>query len=176
MCRHHLLPSAKNGGRFISCNLSGYFELFALKLRLTYYEDGQFLSQRKFEIKLEIMENHIMNRVNVTGRRAFNLLMALSILGGGMLFQDAKADPQGYGVNGRQCRQQKRIANGIQSGSLTGKEAYRLSKQQVRLNRRERQMRADGGGLSWAERARLEKQQNQLSKNIHEQKHDEQTR
>ncbi|HNB22205.1 MAG TPA: hypothetical protein PKZ32_07305 [Candidatus Melainabacteria bacterium] len=88
----------------------------------------------------------------------------------------AEARHWGYGVNGRQARQQSRINSGIGSGTLTGREAYRLNKQQRALNRQEQFYRSTGNGLSNRERARLEREQNQLSHNIYNQKHDGQDR
>ena len=116
------------------------------------------------------MESKTKRPVTVT----FGLTMLLL---GGMLMSacPAQADP-GYGVNGRQVRQQKRIGRGWQSGALTGREAYKIQKDQAQLARREARMRADGGGLSCKERDKLEHQQNKLSHDIYQQKHDGQSR
>lgn len=81
-----------------------------------------------------------------------------------------------YGVNQRQCRQQKRIAQGLNSGSLTGREAARLERREAKLAKQEARMRRSGSGLSPSERARLEHEQNNLSQSIHNQKHDAQQR
>lgn len=116
------------------------------------------------------MESKTKRPLTVT----FGLTMLLL---GGMLMSacPAQADP-GYGVNGRQVRQQKRIGRGWNSGALTGREAYRIQKDQAQLARREARMRADGGGLSCKERAKLEHQQNKLSRDIYQEKNDGQTR
>ena len=76
----------------------------------------------------------------------------------------------------RQDVQQKRIAQGVRSGTLTPAETARLERQQTALNRQIRRDKADGGGLSAAERARIQREQNTLSRRIAVQKHDAQTR
>jgi hypothetical protein len=79
-------------------------------------------------------------------------------------------------VQHREHAQQERIANGIKTGELTPGEASTLEKEQARLNREARAMKAaNGGKLSAADRAKLEQQQNKLSKQIYQQKHDAQT-
>lgn len=70
--------------------------------------------------------------------------------------------------------QQKRIAQGIQSGELNSREAARIEHQESKLNRETRQMRADGQ-FTAAERAKVQSQQNKLSKEIYNQKHDAQS-
>lgn len=79
-------------------------------------------------------------------------------------------------VNNRQVRQQKRLYNGAANGQLTGKEAARLQKQQVKLARKERQMRLSGNGMTKKEAVRLEAAQDNLSQNVYQQKHDGQHR
>jgi hypothetical protein len=79
------------------------------------------------------------------------------------------------GINGRQHRQQARIAQGVRSGELTGREAARLERQERQIRREERLFRADGH-LSPAERADLDRDLNRTSRNIYRQKHDGQTR
>ncbi|MDZ4834995.1 MAG: hypothetical protein SGJ27_14560 [Candidatus Melainabacteria bacterium] len=81
-----------------------------------------------------------------------------------------------HGVNQRQNRQENRIQNGRQGGSLNRREAHRLNRQQNALETKEARFRASGNGLNASERARLQLHQNQLSQNIYQQKHDPQTR
>jgi hypothetical protein len=88
----------------------------------------------------------------------------------------ATAIPAEARINQRQHHQQKRIANGISHGSLTPREAARLEQQQARIGRYEARSRADGGGLSRAERKRLNTMQKRASHNIYHQKHDAQGR
>ncbi|MEQ1548022.1 MAG: hypothetical protein ABL918_05160 [Chakrabartia sp.] len=79
-------------------------------------------------------------------------------------------------INQRQNHQQHRIAAGISNGSLTAHEVARLERQQVQIAQLEARSRADGGGLSPAERARIEAKQDRASANIRHQKHDAQGR
>ena len=62
----------------------------------------------------------------------------------------------GGNINQRQERQQDRIAEGIENGSLTARESARIESQEARINRQETRFRASGDGLSPRERARLE--------------------
>lgn len=75
-------------------------------------------------------------------------------------------------VNHRQYRQENRLYNGVQSGSLTGREYRRLQKKQTALAIQEQKFRRSGNGLSKNEAARLEVEQDRLSKKIYGQKHD----
>ena len=75
-------------------------------------------------------------------------------------------------VNQRQDRQQHRIANGVHNDSLTARETAGLAKQQASIRKYERRSRADGSGLTPAERARIEQRQDRASRNIYRQKHD----
>ena len=76
-------------------------------------------------------------------------------------------------VDKREARQQQRISNGIASGQLTPREAARLTRQQVGVERAEAHAEADGK-ISRAEAYRLEKRQDATSRHIRRQKHDRQ--
>jgi len=104
--------------------------------------------------------------------------LSLAVLATSLIGNVSAADAKQYkyGVNNRQQRQANRITSGVGNGSLNGREAYRLTKQQAALNRTEARYRASGNGLNPMERARLENRQNQLSQNIYQQKHDSQDR
>jgi hypothetical protein len=67
----------------------------------------------------------------------------------------------------RQVRQQARIAQGVNQGHLSRGEAVRLQKSQNRINRSIRRDRADGPGLTAAERAKANARLNQQSRRIH---------
>jgi hypothetical protein len=84
----------------------------------------------------------------------------------------AAAMPAEVRINQRQDRQQQRIAQGINSGNLTAREAAALEKQQASIARYEARSRADGPGLTKVERARIENRQDKASRNIRRQKHD----
>lgn len=84
----------------------------------------------------------------------------------------AAAMPAEARINQRQHRQQTRIDNGINNGSLSAREVAGLERQQAKIAAYEARSRADGNGLSRVERARLEKKQDRASKSIRRQKHD----
>ena len=76
-------------------------------------------------------------------------------------------------IDQRQANQQKRIDQGVQSGSLTAREAARLEKGQERIANMEAKAKADGT-VTPRERARLQKAENVESRRIANQKHDRQ--
>ncbi len=78
------------------------------------------------------------------------------------------------GIDQRQANQDKRIDQGVASGTLTPKEAKRMENQQAAVDRAEEKAKADGA-VTAQERKRLNKAQNQTSRHIHRQKHDAQT-
>ncbi len=102
--------------------------------------------------------------------KCFSSICLLALLSTAALTSPAEARPRG--INNRQCRQQRRIGQGVQNGSLTARESGRLERQQARLNKQEARMRQSGGGLNKHERRRLEHEENGLSHNIYQQKHD----
>ena len=73
----------------------------------------------------------------------------------------------------RQANQEQRIQQGTQSGSLTQKEAARLERGQVRLQRMEDKAKSDGV-VTKQERGRLQHAENVESKRIYREKHDRQ--
>jgi hypothetical protein len=76
-------------------------------------------------------------------------------------------------IKDRKQNQQKRIAQGVKSGSLTPKETARLETNEAKLNKEVHQDRkANGGNLTNKEKAQVNNQQNRLSKEIYNQKHD----
>ena len=78
-------------------------------------------------------------------------------------------------VDNRQHRQQKRIRQGVKSGSLTKREAAKLEAGQARTRRIERRAKADGT-VTAKERYRLQHRENKTSRRIYRQKHDNQNR
>lgn len=88
----------------------------------------------------------------------------------------AAAAPAEARINQRQAHQQHRIYHGVRSGQLTGREAWRLERQQARIARYERRSRRDGPSLTGRERYRLERMQDRASRNIYRQRHDRQGR
>jgi hypothetical protein len=78
-------------------------------------------------------------------------------------------------VNNRQHEQQSRIRQGLRSGELTGREFFKLERQQAAIQRYEWRAKRDGQ-VSFKERFRLDNMQDRASRNIFKQKHDRQDR
>ena len=86
------------------------------------------------------------------------------------------ADTKEGKIQQRKENQQKRIAQGVKSGSLTPHETARLENNESKINKEVRQDRkANGGNLTNKEKAQVNRQQNKVSKEIYNQKHDGQT-
>jgi hypothetical protein len=76
-------------------------------------------------------------------------------------------------VDQRQLNQERRIEQGVASGSLTDREANRLERGQQRVDNIETRAKADGV-VTRQERARLHQAQDVQSRRIYAQKHDRQ--
>ena len=79
-------------------------------------------------------------------------------------------------INRRERRQRARIADGVESGELTRREARRLRAGERHIQREERRYRRSDGQLSRWERRDLQRDLYRQSRRIHRQKHDEQDR
>lgn len=101
-----------------------------------------------------------------------NLSLVVAVVVGVLMAAPAEAAR----ADRRQVKQQARITEGVKSGELTKTETVRLEARQVALQREKHQARADDGRLDAAERAKLERKQDRLSRRIHAQKHDAQSR
>lgn len=77
------------------------------------------------------------------------------------------------GIDQRQANQERRIDQGVASGSLTQREANRLDRGQQRVDNMENRAKADGV-VTRQERTRINRAQNVQSERIYEQKHDRQ--
>ena len=76
----------------------------------------------------------------------------------------------------RKENQQDRIANGVKSGQLTAGETKNLEKKEAAINKETAADRAaNGGKLTAAEKKQVNRQQNQMSKQIHDDKHNANT-
>ena len=75
----------------------------------------------------------------------------------------------------RNANQQQRIANGINNGTLTNKEAGHLEAGQARINRNEANAAANGH-VGAAEQAHIQGRENNQSKKIYDKKHNEKER
>ena len=104
-----------------------------------------------------------------------NGLKSLTILAI-ILFAGTLMAEQTYaGINKKQHNQQKRIAQGISSGELTGREAVRLKKEQMQIARKERIFKSDGN-FTRRERAILNHDLKRASRHIFKEKNDGQSR
>jgi hypothetical protein len=78
------------------------------------------------------------------------------------------------GINKRQRNQQRRISQGIKSGSLTAGEAARLEKREAKIQHDKQAAKADGK-VTPAERRKLNREENRASKKIYQLKHNKKT-
>ena len=75
-------------------------------------------------------------------------------------------------VNRREGNQQKRIANGINKGSLSPKETANLEKREASVQKQEQKdMAKNNGHLTKAEQNQLNHRENKISKSIYKDKH-----
>ena len=77
-------------------------------------------------------------------------------------------------IDARAANQQKRIDQGVASGSLTQTEAARLQARQGRMAAAEAKFKSDGV-VTGKESAKLTHMENKNSRRIYKQKHDRQT-
>ena len=75
----------------------------------------------------------------------------------------------------RNINQQQRIEQGVQSGSLTNREAAHLERGEARIDQAEARAGADGH-VTKKEQQRVQKRENHESRDIHREKHDRQHR
>ena len=76
-------------------------------------------------------------------------------------------------IDQRQLNQENRIQQGVQSGSLTQKEAANLEKGQTHVQTMENKALSDGK-ITQKEAQRINETQNKQSRKIEQQKHDQQ--
>jgi hypothetical protein len=99
------------------------------------------------------------------------LMTAVVLLASGAAFAQTTvtttATPR---IDARAATQQKRIDQGIASGSLTQTEAQRLEARQVRMKEAEARFKSDGV-VTGKERATLTHMEDKNSKQIHRAKH-----
>ena len=91
----------------------------------------------------------------------------------GVLSLPVMAQTNTPNIDQRQINQQHRIDQGVQSGSLTNREANHLEKSQERIQGMEDKAKGDGSVTS-QERKRLQQAENVQSRHIYRQKHDRQ--
>jgi len=109
------------------------------------------------------METRIMKLLKST-------IIALMLTAPLAAFAQSTATPK---FDQRQANQERRIDQGVQSGSLTPKETGRLEKGQDHLQTMENKAKSDGQ-VTKQERAQLQHAENRQSERIYRQKHDRQ--
>jgi F0F1-type ATP synthase membrane subunit b/b' len=87
------------------------------------------------------------------------------------VFAQTTATPN---IDHRQENQQKRIAQGINSGSLTAQEASHLEKREAKIEADKQAAKADGK-VTKHERQKLQHEEDNASKKIHAKKHNAKT-
>ncbi len=96
----------------------------------------------------------------------------VSIMTGALLVGTATAAFADEKIHDRKENQQRRIAQGVTSGSLTAGETARVESKESKLNQEIRTDRqANGGNLTNNEKRQVNRQQNQLSNQIYQEKH-----
>ena len=98
------------------------------------------------------------------------LAPVVTVVSLGLALSSAPAFAQN--LNKRETKQQHRIAEGIENGSLTPKETARLEHQEARIKELQAKDRKSGGGLNDKERTELNHLLNTESHRIYVQKHD----
>ena len=87
--------------------------------------------------------------------------------------QDQPATKEGR-IQTRKERQQKRIGQGVENGSLAAKEAANLEHKETKLNKEIRHDRkVNGGNLTDKEKKQINRQQNRVSDGIADKKHND---
>lgn len=99
----------------------------------------------------------------------------MAVLISATLATSAMAGTRDPRVNHRQHNQHERIGQGVKSGELTKGEARDLRGDQKDIRQEEQQFKSDGK-LTKDERQELHQDQNAASKEIYQEKHDEQER
>jgi hypothetical protein len=113
--------------------------------------------------------NYRSNRMNKL------LLSIMVVLVSAAFTTTAMAGTKDHRVNKHQHNQHKRIAQGVKSGELTKGEAKDLRGDQKEIRQEEREFKSDGN-LTKDERQELHQDQHAASKEIYQEKHDEQER
>ena len=101
------------------------------------------------------------------------LVASLALFGGDDTKTTTEKDKKGR-IATRKDRQQERIGQGVENGSMTAAEAARIEAREAKLNKKIRQDKRDGKGLTAREKARIEVRQDRISEDIYKQKHDKQ--
>lgn len=94
----------------------------------------------------------------------------ISLLVAGLFVAPVFAQTNTPNVDKRQENQQARVAQGINSGALTSKEATNLEKRETKIENNKEAAKADGK-VTKAERVKLQREENRTSRKIYAKKH-----
>jgi len=107
-------------------------------------------------------------------KRTILIAASAALLMAGAALAQSSSTPSD--VNQRRENQQDRIAQGVQSGSLTAGETANLEKKEAAVNQEVRADRSlNGGHLTGQEKQTVNGQQNNLSKQVYNDKHNANT-
>lgn len=112
--------------------------------------------------KSALLQHKIINKGNDMFNIKTLLAAVLAVAAVAPAFAQGSSAPR---IDQRQESQQARIDQGMRSGELTRQEARTLQQEQARINRTERQAKADGV-VTRQERQRITKMQKQADRNI----------
>ena len=110
----------------------------------------------------------LFNKNKIVALSAFSLLLTSAFF-----TQVAVANTNSPGIDTKQQNQKDRILQGVDSGELTGKETWRLGKQQGKIYHKEQRFKSDDQ-FTRRERAVIHRDLLKSSKSIYVQKHDRQ--
>lgn len=108
--------------------------------------------------------------------KVFRMASIAALAAASLMVGSASAYAAPGNINQRRARQQARIYQGVESGSLTLRETERLESQEGRIAAIEARDRRSGGGISPREHAQLERDLNRESRNIYRDKRNGQVR
>jgi hypothetical protein len=105
-------------------------------------------------------------------RTAFIALITTAVIGASAAWAQAPGSSTGAGIDAREANQQRRIEEGVKSGTLTPGETRRLERREMSIQKQEERMRArDGGELTQHDRAVLNRRLDNTSGAIYRKKH-----
>ena len=127
------------------------------------------INYRSVIIAFPTQENNVMSKYRIG-------LLACVIAGvctiATAAFAQAPGSTTGAAIDAREANQQRRIEQGIQSGSLTKGQAAGLERRELSIQRQEDRMRArDNGQLTMRDRQVLNNRLNRTSGAIYRAKH-----
>ena len=103
---------------------------------------------------------------------AFSIFMFLTPF---LFLKLAEAGQERKVVRKRQVKQHQRIHEGVRSGELTKEEAKNVRTEQREVRKTKRNAREDGT-VTREEKKEIKEMQDEASKNVYEEKHDEEKR